>query len=163
MKIILAIVLCAITTTIGYGLSKQYKKRKRFFEDIIDFSNKLSGEMRFRSSFVKDVCNAECDNYGNELSITIKAFVNSLDKKQALNINSIQELSILTSDDKKSISNFFNSLGKYDLKTQLIEFENHKSNFQVQLQGAVEENKKYSSLFTKLGLIIGLAISIIII
>ena len=68
----------------------------------------------------------------------------------------------LTDDEKRTIFGFFKSLGKYDCENQIKEIEDYKKTFETSLVDAQAENKKYSSLYVKLGLMAGLIIAILL-
>lgn len=163
MKVILIVVLCVITTYIGYLLSRQYKQRRDLYVNLKDFVDKISSEIKFKNSSIKDLCLSYEKNYNGEFLKILKTYTKSLDEKSEFSLDDIAVVKSYTDEEKSLITNFFNSLGKFDLKTQIEDMNNFKRRFEEYCEDAKSEYKKYSSLFTKLGLIIGLAISIIII
>ena len=57
---------------------------------------------------------------------------------------------------------FFSSLGHFDLAGQTKHLENFAKDFELRQKQAEQEKNKYSPLFTKLGIIIGVVISLIL-
>ena len=163
MKLILIVGLCAITRYIGYLLSKQYKLRRDLYVNLKDFVDKISAEIKFKNLSVKDVCLANEKSYNGEFGKVIKSYLKCLDEKKDFSVDQVGVVKNYTDEERNLITNFFNSLGKFDLKTQIKDMDNFKCRFEEYCEEAKAEYKKYSSLFIKLGLIIGLAISIIII
>ena len=149
MKFILVAIVVIGMGYIGFGLSKYYRKRKRFFEDLILFCEKLCVDISFSKDFV-EVLNAYL-NYLNNNGQTISS--EAFFKKSTL----------IKEEEKEVITVFFKSLGRLDATSQVSEIQNFKTKFSDFKMLAEEENKKFGSLSLKLMILLGLLVVIILI
>ena len=74
-----------------------------------------------------------------------------------------ENIKILKADEKQLLYKFFSSLGRYDVLAQSKEIKSYQTAIVGMNVKAEEECKKYSSLFIKLGIIIGLLVCLLII
>jgi stage III sporulation protein AB len=160
MKIILISIEILITTLMGFLVSKKYIDRERFFSDFLNFLKDLKINITFSMDDLKIVVNKLLNNVSsNELKKYLKNFVDRLDNDSI----SLYDIDILKNDEKNNINIFFNSLGKSDLKSENEKIDNAINNFSILYKVVYNDKNKYSKLYTKLGVIIGLFIAIIFI
>ena len=164
MKIVLLCLIITCCTYIGFGFSSFYRRRVKFFLDIIAFQNKLVVEIAFKQNKLKEIIDEFVKRCGADFKSVLKNFKeNYLLGKKNLEENMLFRKNIcLTDDEKRTIFGFFKSLGKYDCENQIKEIEDYKKTFETSLVDAQAENKKYSSLYVKLGLMAGLIIAILL-
>ena len=73
----------------------------------------------------------------------------------------IKNIKILHDDEKNILLIFFKSIGKFDAYNQTNQLENQKNELHEFYKKAEEESKKYTPLYMKLGVILGLVIGLI--
>ena len=73
------------------------------------------------------------------------------------------EITILKKEEVELLQNFFCTLGKFDVYNQTKELNLYSMKFNELYKVANEECKKYASLVTKLALIVGLLVCLLII
>lgn len=156
------IVLVSACTYVGHGFSKHYVLREEFFKALDLFLKKMNLEINFSREKLKPIIS----NYitpCKELDFILKNFLLALGTKK-LNENELfLKTKLLKPDEKQMIFSFFKSVGHFDLSGQTEHINNFLKNFNFYLQTSKEEKTKYGTLFTKLGIIIGVLISLILI
>jgi stage III sporulation protein AB len=144
--------------------SLKYKKRQRFFSSLIMLAEKLDVEI----------------NYSRE---RLKILIEDFDEKQKKNLlgldanylkylsgevefnneNLFKNLSILRPSEKDLIFIFFKSLGRTDVVNQSKEIKSYVKRFEEYSKSSDIENKKFGSLCTKLGVVVGLLLVVLLI
>ncbi len=162
MKYILLGVIVFICGYIGYGLSKYYIVRLKFFNDLLNFAEKFETEINFSKTKLLNVI----DNFKS----SSKEFVSVLTNyKTFLNNGNLisdtllfEKIKILKDDEKHNVYMFFNELGKLDVYNQTKQIQNYKQKFNDIIKSCSEDKKKYGSLYMKLGIITGLLFSLLL-
>ena len=99
-----------------------------------------------------------------EFRVLIKNYYSTFNRNEKLTKDILfKNISILTSQEQECIFTFFNSLGKLDVFNQVSAIDNFICVNDEYYKAAKEESSKYGSLYTKLGIIIGSFIALIII
>lgn len=165
MKFILVGIILIGTAYIGYGLSHYYRKRKRFFEDIILFCDKLSVDISFSKEFLSSIISNNLQSFSNEFSQVLKVYLDYLKNNETSlsSENLFKKTSLIKNDEKETITLFLKSLGRLDASNQVAEINNFKTKFSSFKDSAEEENKKFGSLSLKLMILLGLLVVIILI
>lgn len=164
MKIVLCIILVTLFGLVGYGVSKVYIKRKRFFYDFSNFLMVVKSEIGFTQTKLEPLINCLTKN---TTSSEFCALLNSY-KLLFKNINFsklelFRNVSILTEQEMDSIYKFFKELGRHDVFNQMEIIEKFEHSFLGFYKNASEDANKYSSLYTKLGIVLGMIFALIII
>ena len=93
----------------------------------------------------------------------IKNYSLMLCSDKGFSVNELFEgISILTAQEKEDIGLFFKGLGTFDLTTQIEQIDGFYLHCNNYLQLASEDAKKYGALYSKLGIIVGAFIALII-
>lgn len=165
MKFILMGVVLIGMAYLGFGLSKFYRKRKRFFEDMVFLCGKLCVDISFSSNSLSAIITASMESFSKEFNSMLKAYLDYLNQNGSeLSTESLFGKSTLIKDEEKLLFlNFFKSLGRLDASNQIQEIQNFKDKFCEIKALADEENKKFGSLSLKLMLLLGILIVIILI
>ena len=161
MKLILCIALIVICFLLGRAFSIQYRDRKRIMESCLSFIDYVTSEIKYKSLSIKKICKNFNINNKQFLKL-VDCYYDSLRVSTSFEIVS-KEFNILSNEDKTLIENLFNSIGKYDVDTQVKELGKFREECEKQRELATLDYNKYSSLYSKLGLIIGIAISILLV
>ena len=164
LKIMILILIFAISYLIGIMIAKQYLKRVQELEDMKNSLNILQTKIRYSketlSMIFRDISkislNKEIFNKANENMKTMlagKAWKNSV---KTVNNN-------LKKEDIEIIASLGNLLGKTDSEGQVNQIEEIKELLNIQIEKANLDKEKSETLYKTLGLTIGLAIVIILI
>ena len=154
MKWVVGIVCVGICTFFGYLLSDKYLKRKNFFANFSSFNKKFITEVNFsRATLIEIIKGMNGKNDDFYLSIT--PIINN----QKPNFS----YSYLKKEEKEFINKYFDSIIGVDEQN----LSNHL-NYSMEKIGefynnSIIEEKKYRTLYIKLGFLIGLIALIILI
>lgn len=154
MKVIIGIICITLCTFVGYFLSDKYVKRKELFGDFVNFNKTLLSEINFSKSSVLKIIN-DFPSKNGDFYNTIKSIYT--DEKTKFNY------CYLTSEEKEFANKYFNSIVGIDDKT-LANFINASSKKLGDIYNeTILEEKKYRTLYVKIGFLIGLIIFIVLI
>lgn len=164
MKIVLLCLIVTCSTYVGFGFSSYYRRRVKFFSDCISFQNKMVVEIAFKQNKLKEIIDEFIKRCGIDFKFVLKSFEeNYLLGKNVLEESMLFKKNIcLSKEEKEIVYAFFKTLGRYDSENQIKEIENFKKTFESSFADAQAENKKYSSLYVKLGLMAGLLVAILL-
>ncbi len=164
MKWILIGVIIVGMAYIGYGISRYYHKRKRYFDDMILLCEKLCVDISFSKENLHSIISSSLDNYSKDFKKGAESYLEYL-KNNSNEINEemlFKKDSLLKEEEKQIVLLFFRSLGRLDASNQISEINNFKSKFVAYKENAEEDNKKFGSLSFKLMLLFGVMIVIIL-
>ncbi len=162
MKYVLILVIFSLCTYVGYIFSVKYNKRKKFFATLICFADKLSLEINYSRERLR-VLIENFDSKQKKCLLGVdEAFLNYLDKKDELTLESMfKKATVLKNEEKDAVLLFFKTLGRSDVENQTKEIGSFVSRFSEMKSVCDNEQKKYGSLSLKLGIIAGLFCAVI--
>lgn len=165
IKIILLITIVVCFGYIGYGFSRYYLKRLKFFVSSISLCDRLMIDINFSKMKLVEIIEKNQSNFSKDMKKTLQTFVFYLKNEEAEYSEKISfNLSgLLSSDEINTYVLFLKSLGRFDSKNQIKEIENYKSKFEKYRNDAEVSNKTFGNLFIKLGVIMGLLFAILLI
>lgn len=152
MKLLIGVMLLVLSTLIGYKLSEKYVLRKKFYKDFLTFNQVLTREISFMQgtivSLVKGI------DFDGDFTDLLNYYINTGEFKF--------EKKYLSSEEIEYLKKYLKIIGSGDKKTQL-EFLG-SVNFELNNKCATvnEDEKKYKTLYIKLGFLIGLIAMIIL-
>lgn len=155
MKIFLGILVIIFSTFIGYILSKKYTKLKNFYCNFDNFNKMLKTEIAFSQKTLKEIID-EKYSINNDFLNNFKLYLENKENF-CLNIN------YLSSDEKAFLLEYFENIGKTEKGSQLEFLKKAEERLSTFYKNAIELDKKYKTLYIKLGFLIGLIIFILII
>ena len=155
MKIFLGILVIIFSTFIGYILSKKYTKLKSFYCNFDNFNKMLKTEIAFSQKTLKEIID-EKYSINNDFLNNFKLYLENKENF-CLNIN------YLSSDEKAFLLEYFENIGKTEKGSQLEFLKKAEERLSTFYKNAIELDKKYKTLYIKLGFLIGLIIFILII
>ena len=155
MKIFLGILVIIFSTFIGYVLSKKYTKLKNFYCNFDNFNKMLKTEIAFSQKTLKEIID-EKYSINNDFLNNFKLYLENKENF-CLNIN------YLSSDEKAFLLEYFENIGKTEKGSQLEFLKKAEERLSTFYKNAIELDKKYKTLYIKLGFLIGLIIFILII
>ncbi len=163
MNFVIGLALLMISSFLGFALASGYKRRLKFLCDMDNFLMFLQGNCAFmQDSFLK-VLSSQKSTYGQDFN----QFLNNLDK----NLNNREKFlgdwqntqKIISKDEAKFIAEFLLNFGKLDSISQIEEIKSAKQNFTGKLQSASKLVGTKGTMATKLGIILGIGLFIIVI
>lgn len=162
MKYALIVVVFLACVLVGYSVSNRFVKRKKFFNSIIAFADKLSVEINFSRERLRVLIeNFDESNKKNLLGID-KKYIDYLDKKSELSNEDIfGKNDVLKAEEKDFVLLFLKTLGRSDVENQTKEIQSFVARFNDIKSQCDAEYKKYGSLSMKLGIIAGLFCAVV--
>lgn len=164
MKTILVITILICFAMLGYGLSKYYIERKKFFSELELFMSNLSSHINFgREKILEIISNYNMQNKCCSMNKLCENYTKILKEKLSVNQNLFEGITILKKEEVQLLQNFFSTLGKFDIYTQTKEINSYSEKFKEYYKNSSEECNKYAYLVLKLALIVGLLVCLLII
>ena len=161
LKVVFGVAIVAFSTFCGYIFTKKYRRRKNFFLQLYAFNERFINEIsyyrrpliEFSSTFV----------YKGEFQICLQAFFDSMSSGVPFLADGLDKdiFYFLNSDEKATVQDYFQMLGKGDSASQKAYFLSVKERLSKLQTEAVTANKKYGDLYIKLGFLCGLFILIL--
>lgn len=166
MQIFLGFIVLLGCSYLGFGLGNYYVRRHKFISDLITFANHLKVEISFAKSNLTQIIESHIEESDANFKSVLKGYRNTLKNSDYItvevlknNINTIY----LEENEKEQMLQFFNFLGKSDADNQ-VEIINKSLNiFNNFLKTSDSEKQKYSGMYKKLGVLIGIFILVIIV
>lgn len=164
MKYVLLGMIFIICIGVGYMFSLKYKKRQSFFSALMMLAEKLDVDINYSRERLKKLIEEFDASHKKHLLGIDGNFIRYLEGDGELKTDSLfSNISILKASERDLIYIFFKSLGRTDVENQSKEIKNYIKRFEELSKSSDLENKKYGSLCTKLGLIVGLFVVVILI
>jgi hypothetical protein len=148
MKLILGIICVVLGVIVGYRFSDKFTQRKKFFNDFKLFNDLLKTEVAFSQRTIKSLYNRF------EQSL----FINYIKGSCACD----KELKFVNSDEKKFTKEYCVNISKTDKFSLLNYLNNITKTIDDSSKKATEDEKKYKTLYIKLGFLIGLIILVVL-
>lgn len=165
MKFILVGVVLVGMGYIGFGFARFYRRRKRFFADLILFCEKLCVDISFSKETLKTIVSSNLTNFSKDFKNVLERYLDFLSLKSSEVTPNLlfKGSTLLSKEEQENIALFFKSLGRLDVSCQVTDINNFKNKFLNFQSNADEENKKFGSLSLKLMLLFGALVVIILI
>ena len=142
-------------TFIGYSYSKKFKQKLSFYKDLNNFCNVLENQIKFSKNTLTKIVVSNTQIYGADFNQMLTNYF-TLHKP-------FENLLFLNERENAFIANFLNSLGKLDASGEVNNIKNYNSEVIRQLEGANDEYQKFGTMVTKLEIIAGLLICVLLI
>lgn len=164
MKVILIIIILVCFALLGYGLSRYYIERKKFFSEFELLISNINSNINFGREKMIDILNKYNSQIKSDnLTKLCENYTAILEKKEYISEDLFCGITILKNEEKQLLQNFFSSLGKFDIYSQSKEIGAYSVKFSELYLQASDDCKKYASLIMKLTLIVGLLVCLLII
>ncbi len=152
MKLFLIVVINIAFACVGYFIFDNYRRKKKFYSDMVDFCGYLSNEIRFNKNDIRKIFLSLQGRFNSELEGYLQAFLNYSTYNQKL-LNSVENDEIIA---------FLKSLGKFDVDGEIKNINKYQELFTKKLNNASEQERTRGSAIFKIFIILGLLVSIII-
>jgi stage III sporulation protein AB len=165
MNIIICVLIISCFTYLGFGFSDYYVKREKLFYDLSRFCEKLKADIGFLHTPLKEIFNEAFQNYSS-LEDILYICLNIIDGGKPIKEEVLYPMYSdrhVNDSEKKLICGFFSSLGKSDGYTQIENIENYYNLFSAAEKDSLNEKKKFSPMYKKLGFLCGAAVCLFII
>lgn len=150
-NVIIGSVIVAITTYAGYAVSKKYYYKRKFYQSFYDFNLIMRSEIAYGKNTVKTIIKQNDD--GEEFYRNLKEFINNEEYKKVEYFNA---------SENDFVRNYFNTIGEGDAVSQTKFVDGTEGRLKKYLEDACANEKKYKTLYIKLGFMVGLIIMIIL-
>ncbi len=154
MNLVLGVISLIFCTWLGYNLSKKFSKRREFYDDFSSFNYNLINEISFMQNSLPIII----EKYKEKSSYFYKSLRDKVINKIDVNLDN----KIFSNEEIVFFNDYLRGLGKSDKKTQINFLENAKTYLKNISSKTTEEEKKYKSLYIKIGFLIGLIALIIL-
>lgn len=166
MKLFLILVVFFCCIIIGVLIKKYFVKRQNFFCDLHSFCENLSNDISYNNEKLNLIINKNISIFNSDINGVLILFdsfllnkITEQEFKQSVN----QKLNFLSEKERYEIINFFINMGKYAKEEELQKILNFVSLINPIKDEVTEKNKKFSSLYFKLFLFLGIIFVIIFI
>ena len=161
-KFILGVIIVVFCSFCGFLLAKKYKKRKLFFTQLYEFNERFLNEVTYYRRPIEEFSSKYI--YKEEFSNALELFLQNVKNGvlPPLSLDSI-DFSFLSTEEKQSIEDYFNMLGKGDSSSQKAYFSSKSEALKKWQTDAQTTAKKYLDLYIKLGFLFGLFLLILLI
>ncbi len=139
IKILILCAIIAATTAIGVLLSADKKKRAKVYAELYEFNERMLINLKYGKMRL------------SQLAGDFKYIPEALSGKQ-----------ILKGDDGQFISEYIKSMGISDSLSQIDYLNERKASIKKRMEDSAENYKKYSSLYVKIALMIGILIAVLL-
>lgn len=162
IKIIVLILIISISGIIGNQISSLYKTRTILLFDFVNFCNAYNANLEFFQNELEDFVKSFCESASKEFNIITseKLQLNLLNSNKNIKKNFF---SLLTKEQDYYVNNFFSVLGKSDSISQKTQISTYSCYFNKELENAKFDYEKKGKIFSKLGILFGVFLSILVI
>ncbi len=151
MKIFIGIIFVLLSTYLGYLASNKYIVKRRFYQSFYDFNKIMQNEVAFSKNSLIEILNKNAN-------LPFFSYV----KNNVILKNKIVLDKNFSDDEKVFIKNYVENLGNSDSVTQISYLNSVDENIKKQLDECIANEKKYKSLYIKLGFLLGAVVLIIL-
>ena len=139
IKILMLCAIIAATTAVGVLLSADKKKRAAVFAELYEFNERMLINLKFGKQRI------------SQIAADFKYMPDILAGK-----------SLLGGDDGQFISQYIKNIGVSDSSSQIDYLNERKQAIKKRMDESGENYKKYSSLYIKMALMIGILIAVLL-
>ena len=161
MNLLLGFVLLIGSTVLGFAFRGGLKKTLRFNQDFYNFLKSLESNCAFRQDTIKVLLASQKECYGADFNAFLAELEKNLDNKEFL-AQWQGEQKVTSPDVAREIANFLNSFGKLDCEAQINAIKDTRNNFEILLDKSRQKENIASPIYSKLGIICGIALFIIV-
>lgn len=169
IKIIISILIVALTAYIGSSKSRKLKEREYVLREMVTFLKLVENEIKYMMNILPNAYEIARQKLNTELKIKIgQIVVDMLDSNNMTYIEgsiekNISEIESLDMYDKDIIISTFKNLGRSDIDGQMNIIQNTINILENQISEANENKRTCSKLYRTIGIIAGLMLVIIFI
>ena len=169
IKIIISILIVALTAYIGSSKSRKLKEREYVLREMVTFLKLVENEIKYMMNILPNAYEIARQKLNTELKIKLgQIVVDMLDSNNMTYIEgsiekNISEIESLEKYDKDIIISTLKNLGRSDIEGQINIIQNTINILENQINEANEIKNTNSKLYRTIGIISGLMLVIIFI
>lgn len=152
MKLFFAIILLIISGAIGYYFSNKLVKRREMYETMREFNQAVKSEALFSQNSITKIINKYAD--GKDFYKLINNYT-SIEK-------STYSVKYLKKSELEFIKNYSLNVGRGNVESVIKYLNENEMIISNYLYEAKENEKKYKTLYLKMGILIGLILFILL-
>ena len=152
MRVILSFIFLISSVLISQILIKKYTLRTSFYSCYYSFNNNMINQINFENRTLQSIID---NNEGEDFYSKLKENIYSPLSKLAIEY--------LTDDEVKAFKEYCDMLGRSDRETQNNQLLFYEKTIKEKLDLVRYEEKSKRTLYTKMGLMIGLVLFVIVI
>ncbi len=153
MKIVFGFLLTSLSVYLGKIYSAKYTKKRKFYEDFYDFNRILINKVSFSNNSILTIVNE--NNEGSCFYMTTKEYL--------INNSTQFNLEFIELNEINYLKRYLSEIGTSDRKNQIKYLNTIDIELRDKLNVAIENEKKYKTLYVKLGFLFGLIIFVLVI
>lgn len=154
-KIVLGLIITALTTLLAIKKSEKYRFRKIVYRDLVNFCNLMVNDIYFTSKTV--------DEFILKMPDSLKEVTDLKDKdfKEGCPLRVLDER--FSASERKDIEDFYNALGLYEREGSVNMINYYKTKFMEKQSECESYYKKTAAFYLKIGALSGALIAVILI
>lgn len=165
MQIVLSVIVLFGCSYVGYGLGQYYIMRHQFIGALITFLQVLKVDISYLKDDLIKVIETHKKNCPTSLQTVLKSYLKTLTEQETITVESLKnniKTPYLEEPEYGTLLQFFESLGKSDVTSQLELLDQFLAFFHRYYKNAETQKKKYAGLFSKLGVLLGIFLMVIL-
>ena len=154
MNLFIGCVFLIICTWFGYNFSLKYKNKRIFYENFAEFNQRFINAVSFSHETILELMEKE---KGDDL------FYSSLKDKFVNKKSKVRKIEYLCDTEYDFFCSYLNMIGNVDKETQLEYLNSVTDKVQAELSNSILDEKKYKTLYIKVGFLVGLMLFVVVI
>ncbi|MDE6189013.1 MAG: stage III sporulation protein AB [Clostridia bacterium] len=164
LKMTLGGILCFISAYLGIVGKNYYEKRYKYLASFNDYLLALVDGISYSKDRLPEISKKYLAQSKGGFSKDLQSFISVIERVgEEEKIENCFNCKYLKKQDKAYFNDFFSSLGKVDYDTQLSKLNMSKAEMEKILAKAEKDKKTTGNVLSKLGLLIGITIMIILV
>lgn len=157
-------VLCFISTYVGITVKQYYDKRYYYLRDFREFAIALEDNLTYAKDNISTVADKYLQNNKGGFAKCLEEYSNEIkhSTKNDETTDGIFNAKYLKKGERNFIKDFFRTLGTLDYESQLSRIKLTLKESEHLSDKALKDSKTTGVMFSKLGLLIGIALMIIL-
>jgi len=152
MKLIFGFLLISLSVYLGKIYSSKYTKIRMFYEDFFEFNRTLINKVSFSNNSILRIINED----NNDSCFYMIA------KKYLIEHDNAVELDFINLDEINYLKRYLSEIGASDRNNQIKFLNTIDVEVKDKLNLAIDNEKKYKTLYIKLGFLFGLIIFVLV-
>lgn len=157
MKLLLIVVLVCVVMIIAKSVSAQYKDRYEFYVNLKSFLNEFKINLSFKQYKLNEFLSRNKAN--SSFNIFINEYQNFIEKGEI----HLDKISFLEQDEIAFLEEMITSIGKYDVKNEIVQLDSFLVLIDEKLAKANNQKMQLCPMINKLSFLFAIGLVIILI
>lgn len=149
MRFLLGVICLILCLFVGYILSQKFSCKRMFYSDFKNFNERLITEVSFSQKTISQLIINNDNDFYNLVSNKISGREYVIPR-------------YLKREEYEFLNDYFSNIGKSDKYTQMLYLNSVKNQIDNCFNKSKEDEKKYKTLYVKMGFLIGLIILVVL-